>query len=301
MDLKQLRCFLKAAELLNFTRAAEALHLAQPALSRQIQSLEAELGVVLLERSSRRVVLTPAGEGLADDVREILDLVEAAEARVKRLHRAGKTVLNIGIAPGLVGEILPALMRGLERQRLRLRLNIRDLYNAEMVAGVRDRSLDLALLPLHAVPRNPAFVTLPLDSRALEVIAPARHPFAGRKSVALREIAAENLLAYERREYPDYHRLLERLSARAKTPLIVAAEFDSGSSLVAAVQSGAGVAILSSHFRSLPEGVVRRPITGIREKVGVTLLHHRDLAPKLATALRKACDALASGTWDTAE
>ncbi|MFT3830275.1 MAG: LysR family transcriptional regulator [Opitutaceae bacterium] len=300
MDLKQLRCFLKAAELLNFTRAAEALRLAQPALSRQIQSLEAELGVALLERSPRRVILTPAGAGLADDVREIFELVEAAEARVKRLHRAGKTVLNIGIAPGLVGEILPALMRGLERQRLRLRLNIRDLFNAEMVAGVRDRSLDLALLPLHAVPRNPAFVTLPIDSRLLEVIVPAGHPLATRRSVALREIAAETLLAYERREYPDYHRLLDRLSAQTKTPLVVAAEFDGGSSLVAAVQSGAGVAIVSSHFRQLPEGVVRRPIGGIREKLGVALLHHRDLTPKLAAALHKACAAVAGGDWDTA-
>jgi LysR family hca operon transcriptional activator len=92
--------------LLNFTRAAERLRVAQPALSRQIRSLEEELGLPLLERDSRRVALTPAGTVFLTDAREILEQVEAAESRIKRFHREARQTISFGYPPNLAGKDL---------------------------------------------------------------------------------------------------------------------------------------------------------------------------------------------------
>lgn len=294
MELRQLRYFAKAAELLNFTRAAEKLRVAQPALSRQISGLEHELGVTLLERNSRRVVMTPAGRAFLEDVVEILDLVEAAEARVKRVQRGTHEILRVGFAPQLTGSLVTRLAQKLEAQGLKVRFDLRDMSNGEMVAGVRQRKLDLALLPTAAVPHRPDLVVTALASHRLEVILPGHHPLAQRKAVTLRDIAEERLLSYDKHQYSEYDSLLKGLYRQARMPLEIAAEYDGGSSLFAAVQSGAGVAIVASAMtKSVYPGVVSRPLQGSRLRVKIGLLHHALLAPRFAEPLHKICREIA--------
>lgn len=290
MELRQLRYFAKAAELLNFTRAAEKLRVAQPALSRQIGALENELGVALLERNSRRVVVTPAGRAFLEDVVEILDLVEAAEARARRVHRGTHEVLRLGFAPQLTGYLVPLLVRKLEEQGLKVRFDLRDLSNEEMVAGIRRRKLDLALLATAAVPRDREFVVTTLAAHRLEVMLPGSHSLARRKTVAVRDLADDRLLSYDRNLYAEYEILLKALYREARMPLAVAAQYDGGSSLFAAVQSGAGVAIVAAAMTRLAyPGVVSVPLKGTRLRVQIGLLHHATLAPKFAGPLGEAC------------
>ena len=90
----------------------------------------------LFERNSRRVALTQAGAVFMEDAREILDLVEAAESRVRRFQRDGSARLNVGFAPNLVSDLLPSFLQGIEAQGLEVRLNFRDLSNNEMVSGI---------------------------------------------------------------------------------------------------------------------------------------------------------------------
>src|ERR1700754_4910833 len=101
LDLRKLRYFVAVAEELNFIRAAERLHIAQPVLTRQIKALENELGVDLFVRSTRGTALTPAGVGFVDDARSILRSAVAMRRRVRQLARGGSR-LTIGFMPGIL-------------------------------------------------------------------------------------------------------------------------------------------------------------------------------------------------------
>jgi LysR family transcriptional regulator, benzoate and cis,cis-muconate-responsive activator of ben and cat genes len=290
MELRQLRCFAATAELLNFTRAAERLRVAQPALSRQIRSLEEELGISLLERDSRRVALTAAGAVFYEDVREILERVEAAESRIMRFHREAVQAFALGYAPSLSGPMVPRLIRRLAELAPRLRVDLRDATNAEMVDAVRDRSLDAALLPAASVPRGDQLTLVPLHQMRFSVALPAGHGLAGRRALKLADLVHENLIAYDRRQYADYWSLLSVLYTSAKLPLIVAAEVDSGSALMTSVLAGQGVAIVASTMAdNAPSGILFRPLRAAAFDYRLALLHHRDLPARLSGPLRQVC------------
>ncbi len=290
MELRQLRCFAATAELLNFTRAAERLRVAQPALSRQIRSLEAELGFPLLERDSRRVALTAAGIAFHEDVKEILERIEAAESRIKRFHRDARHPVTLGFAPTLSGAMIPHLIKRLAELAPRLRIELRDITNDEMVNSVRDRTLDAALVPTVAVPRNSVFELTLLQRVQFSIALPVGHKLAKRTFLKLSDLAHENLIAYDRRHYTDYWMLLRLLYTEAKLPLIVGAEVDSGSTLIASVRSGQGVAVVGSTMQrqELP-GIAFRPLRTAAGEFQLALLHHRDLPLRVSKPLRDAC------------
>lgn len=290
MELRQLRYFVATAELLNFTRAAEQLRVAQPALSRQIRSLEQELGVTLLERDSRRVALTAAGHLFLQDIREIMEQLEGAEARIKRFKREARQTVKLGFAPSLVGDQLPAIIHRLAATHPDLEIALHDLSNADMLTGIRDRELDAALLPESAVPRSEFFVVCPLHQIHHAVVFPLGHRLSALKRVPVAELGRENLIAYDRRQYPDYWKLLRDIFGAARLPLIVSAEVDGGGSLLASVQAGQGVAIVASTLRlTAPATVEFRPLHPPSVSFRLALLHHRDLPVRTMTALRQAC------------
>src|SRR4029077_17928438 len=107
MELRHLRYFLAVAEALNFTKAAAQLRVAQPALSRQVQDLEEEIGVDLLKRSPRGVTLTPEGKLFAEEVLDLLKRTDESVAKVRALSRGEFGELHVGYAPTPSMEILP--------------------------------------------------------------------------------------------------------------------------------------------------------------------------------------------------
>jgi len=290
MDIRQLRCFVAAAELLNFTRAAERLRVAQPALSRQIRSLEDDLGLPLLERDSRRVALTPAGTAFLKDAREILEQVEAAESRIKRFHREARQRISFGYPPTLAGLGMPRLVRRVAELAPKYQLDLRDLSNREMLDGVRDRTLDAALLPDAALPRSELFVAEMLGSIRFDVALPSGHALVRQRTVEVADLSHEDLIAYDRKAYTDYWLLLRAVFTAAKRPLIVSAEVDGGDTLMASVASGQGVAIVAHTMRdSARPGLEFRPLSGSTAAFRLALVVHRDLPKRTATWLRHAC------------
>jgi DNA-binding transcriptional LysR family regulator len=151
VELRHLRYFLAVAEELNFSRAAERMHVAQPALSAQIRALEAQLGCALFTRTTRRVVLTPQGELLLEDVRDILVRVDAALAKVRAAGRTERRVLRIGFAAHGGGEVGMEILR---RFKDRSPSTGTELVSAstlrELQRHLRDRATDVAFvwLPL---------------------------------------------------------------------------------------------------------------------------------------------------------
>src|ERR1700744_959189 len=147
MELRHLRYFLAVAEALNFTKAAALLRVAQPALSRRVQDLEDEIGVDLLKRSSRGVVLTAEGKVFLDKTRQILKLADESVEQVRALARGEYGELHIGYAPAPTVEILPPALATYQKTFPRVRVLLHDLSEQELVDGLRNGRLELALMP----------------------------------------------------------------------------------------------------------------------------------------------------------
>jgi LysR family transcriptional regulator, benzoate and cis,cis-muconate-responsive activator of ben and cat genes len=143
MELRQLRYFVAVAETGNISRAAQKIFLTQPALSRQIKALEEEIGQCLLERQAHSIRLTPAGEALLREARELL---RHAEQVLETVRATGKGVrLRVGYAPSLASGLLSAAVENFSQVHPGARIELFDLSTAEMCAGLQNDTLDVAV------------------------------------------------------------------------------------------------------------------------------------------------------------
>lgn len=245
MELRHLRYFIAVAEEENVSRAALKLHVSQPALSRQIRDLEDELGFPLLERGAKSVRLTEAGKTFQSEARAVLQRVEAALKTARAVATGGRGELHVGYAPSLTTRILPPALRAFQAGLPNVRVLLHDLSTEEMLARLRDGALQIAFLvrPPRAMLRGLRFENLLRESMCLAVT--PKHPLARRRTVKLVEFAREPLIAYSRKEYPEYHESLAKIFATIKSKPHVAEEHDGITSLIAAVEAGGGVALVS--------------------------------------------------------
>ena len=243
MELRHLRYFVSVAEAENVSRAALKLHVSQPALSRQIRDLEDELGFLLLQRTAKSVRLTDAGRVFLAEARQVLKRSEEAVAKARAVATNAGGELPVGYAPTPAVRILPPTLRAFQAQLPKVRVRLHDLSSEEMVAGLRENKLEIAVLvrPTRAMLRGLRFEELARDAMCLAV-AP-KHPLARRRAVTLAQVADEPLVVFSRKDYPDYHELLDEMFTGTKLKLQIAEEHDSAASLIAAVEAGVGVAI----------------------------------------------------------
>jgi DNA-binding transcriptional LysR family regulator len=252
MELRHLRYFVTVADLLNFTKAAAKLRVAQPSFSRQIRDLEEELGVPLLERNSRFVRLTEAGKAFATEARAVLQHAEAAAQTARAFAKNNRGHLNLGYAPSLTVEVLPEALRRFEKECPRVRVTIQDLSIREMTNGLREGRLDAALTVESSAKEMEGLAFEKLRSYAVCVAVGVTHRLVRARRIDLAELNGERLMVYSREEYPEYHQWLKGLFGRAIQRLVVnAEEHDSGTSLIAAVEAGRGVAVVASVFSSV--------------------------------------------------
>lgn len=243
MELRHLRYFVAVAEEQNVTRAAARLHVSQPPLTRQIRDLESELGVTLFERTGKSIRLTAAGRVFLAEARAALARVDEAVRAVQAAAGAEAGELHVGYAPTPTLELLPAVLRAFERVQPRVRVVLHDHSSPEMLAGLREGRLQAAFMmqPAKAAATGVRFEAL--RTLPIVVAVPPGHPLARRRTATLREVLAHPLVGYARNLYPDYHEFLARHTGLKPRQLRFAVECDSGSSLIAAVASGQGLAL----------------------------------------------------------
>ncbi len=248
MELRHFRYLVAAAETENVSRAAMKLHVSQPALSRQIRDLEEELGFSLFERSAKSVRLTDAGKTFLSEARSVLQRADAAVAKARAVAAGGRSELQVGYAPSPTVRIVPPALRAFHTQFRKVQVRLHDMSTEEMLAGVREGHLQVALLvrPNRALLQGLHFEELARDTMCLAV--PPTHAWARFPSVTLSQAAQQKLLAFSRKEYPEYHEYLQRLFAPIKARPSIAEEHDSSATLIAAVESGAGLAIVPQSF-----------------------------------------------------
>lgn len=185
IDLRRLRYFMALAETLNYGRASEALRIAQPALSRSITALERELGVRLFDRSRAGTSLTPAGELLREEARELLRSAETLQRRIRVADREGRRV-SIGFMPG---QVLTPAVRHLERHFPGLEVDMVRTSWTGQIAGLREGRFDACLT--HRPFDDEGLTAVDLWTESRVVVLPVDHPYAGKHEVVTADLAGD--------------------------------------------------------------------------------------------------------------
>jgi DNA-binding transcriptional LysR family regulator len=248
MELRHLRYFIAVAEEENVSRAALKLHVSQPGLSRQIHDLEHEIGFPLFARTAKSLKLTAAGKNFLAGARTVLAQVATAVQQAHAIHGQMQGEIHVGYAPSLTVQILPVALRKFQAQSPRTRVALHDLSSEEMLTQLRAGKLQVALTvrPPRAMLRGLEFAEL--ARYALCVAVTPKHPLAKSKSLALAQVAPEPLIGYSAGEYPEYHASLKKLFAPLGRRPQLAEEHDGVTSLITAVESGRGFALVPSCF-----------------------------------------------------
>lgn len=169
-SLSRLTCFIAVAEELHFGRAAERLHMTQPPLSRQIQQLESELGVQLIDRTSRSVTLTAAGVAFLPDARRIVRLAESAALTVKRVPAGDLGTVVIGFTAASAHAVLPRLLSDVRAALPDVELVLREMVSSIQIDALASGELDLGLV--RPTVTRPGILTRPIHREALVAALP---------------------------------------------------------------------------------------------------------------------------------
>jgi LysR family transcriptional regulator, transcription activator of glutamate synthase operon len=296
MDLRQLRYLVALDDERNFTRAAAREHVAQPALSQQIRRLEDELGLALVERTTRRLSITDAGEALIGRARRILAEVDAAEEEMQALRGAwtGKVTVGTMHTMGPIDVSLPIAL--FHDRHPAVELSVREQSSEELAELLRVDELDLAFLSVTERVESHGLALRQLVSEELVVILPRDHPLAGRRELAMEDLANEEFVSY--RSGSRLRELLFSAASQAGFTPHITLESNESQRIRRLVARGMGVAILprSDCVGAGAEVAVAR-LTGRLLTRDITLAWRagRRLAPASADFLELALETFAAG------
>lgn len=242
MELSQLRYLVALAEELHFTRAAAREHIAQPALSQQIRRLEEEVGLALVERTTRRVTVTDAGELLVARARRILAELEAARAELQALRGVKSGRVLVGALHTMGPIDLALVLADYHSRHPGVELTVREQSSEELAEMLRVDELDLAFLSVTERIESHGLGLHQLVSEELVVILPHAHPLAGRERVRMFELAGEEFISF--RPGARLRELLETAGRSAGFEPRIKLESNESRRIRRLVSRGMGVAIL---------------------------------------------------------
>jgi DNA-binding transcriptional LysR family regulator len=275
LELRHLRYFVAVAEELNFSRAAERLHMAQPPLSAAIRQLEQELGTELLLRTTREVRLTEAGSEFLDGARRTLAELDRARSDAQRAAAGETGQLRVGFSWSARFEALPAIGRSFRLSHPDVSLLTEEMWNARMAPALRSGAIDLAVSLCPEIAGECSYV--PIRSEPVIALLSNSHPLAGRQEIQLRELAAEGFLLFPRELAPRLYDFMIGVCRRAGfEPIVRGASFHSGWELQILADVDV-VALAPGCVRSdLPEGIAAAVIADPPERLETAIMWRRD-------------------------
>ena len=296
MELRQLRYFVAVAEQGNISRAAKSIFLTQSALSRQIKALEDEIGQCLLERQAHSIRLTPVGEAMLREAREFL---QHAEQVLERVRSSGRGLrLRVGYAPSLAAGMLSVAVGNFTQAHPNTHVELFDLSTSEMLAGLESEKLDVALC-VGQQRQTRGLKWTPLVRAPWRLAVNRNHPFVRRSRVTPLQVAGEPLLVYSQRDYPEYWDMVSGWLRKHGQQPRIAGEHSGAEHLMAAVESGLGVALVTTQMaRLFPKRVQLITLSSAPEPVCIAAGHRANRADDKPLAvfveeLRKAALAFA--------
>ncbi|WP_032377502.1 LysR substrate-binding domain-containing protein [Rhodococcoides fascians] len=264
-SLNRLSCFIAVAEELHFGRAAERLHMTQPPLSRQIQQLESEVGVQLIDRTSRSVTLTAAGLAFLPEARRILDLAEGALLTVRRVPTGDLGTVVVGFTGASAHAVLPQLLDAAREKLPDVKLVLREMVSAVQMESLAVGDLDLGLArpPL----KRPGIASRPVLHESLIAAMPEHHPLAEKDELSVEDFDEQPIIMYSPVDARYFHELLiSTFTIVGVTPRYVQYVTQVHTMLVL-VRSGIGLALVPESASTMrPEGVVFRPVRTVKER-----------------------------------
>jgi DNA-binding transcriptional LysR family regulator len=285
MELRHLRYFVAVGEDQHYGRAARRLGVAQPALSRQIQDLEREIGFKLFDRMSRGVKLSTAGELFLEDARHILQEVGEATARAARVARGQSGTLRIGFAENASWHgVVPDSFRRFREHQPNVDLQLQPAGSLEQLDAIRSGRLDAGFV--NFMRRGDADLDqLTVGRQHVELALPKRHPLARLKRLRLRDLADAPFIWFPRRASPAfYDRLMhECYRGGLKSPRIVQEGLNEAT-ILSLVSTGLGVGwVLASARWRCPQTVAILPVVDLNLPISLALAWRRDnTSPLLA-------------------
>jgi DNA-binding transcriptional LysR family regulator len=279
----QLRYFVALAEKLHFGRAAEALHISQPPLSRAIRALEERLGVPLFLRTRRRVQLTPEGLRLLDEARRIQGQLERVCAELRGIAAGERGRLRVGFVSLADYGVLPGLLRDFKAARPGVALALREMLSPDQAAALAAGELDFGLL-LPPVQEAAALEHVVVQRERFVAALPGRHRLARKTGkLAVRELEGEPLVMVPREIAPGLYDIVAGLVQRAGLSLDVAQEAIQMQTVVSLVSSGLGAAIVPASVANLGRrGVAYREIADAHPRLDLWLAWPRGALPPAA-------------------
>jgi LysR family transcriptional regulator, hca operon transcriptional activator len=291
MELRHLRYFIAVAEEGSFLTAAQRrLNTSQPSLSRQIRDLESEVGVQLLERQARGVVLTDAGKVFLDHARLALSQVEAATNGARRIAQPQKPTLSMGFMVGLEVMWLPHLLRILREEEPEIEVTLTSQSSPELALALTRGKLDIAFLRPE---KQTAGVTLKLLAKEpLIVVLPADHRLASRKRIRPQDLVRE-IYVSSARTSPVLHAVIQDYASKVGIVLKAKYEGENISSAMSLVASTGGVTLVPLYAQNmLAPNVVARALEGHPPTVDLTLGYNQANSTPLLWRLLSRADEL---------
>lgn len=248
-NLRRLNAFVAVAEELHFGRAADRLHIAQPALSQQIRQLEADLGLTLVERTTRRVGLTPDGRAFLPHARQLLVSAQGVARAAEELRIGARGRLRLGFVDSTAFEFVPWFLRRFRSAWPEADVELHTMSSDEQARALVDGDIDLGVA--RTVPVRPAVDSAVLGHDRFMLAVPADHAVAGQRTVSLRRLAQEAFVGFSRTSSPSLHAELRSLLGGhgvGYDPAIEATEY---TTIVGLVAAGEGVALVPAGVRRL--------------------------------------------------
>ena len=279
MELRHLRYFVSVAEELHFRRAAEKLHIVQPALSKQISALEKELGVQLLERDRRHVTLTEAGQVFLEEALEVLAQADGAVNRARAVSRGEVGRLNIGFIQPALADLLPRTLRVYRQHYPGVKLTIGESTSRTTIERIASRSMHFAFTRLPIEPR-PDLCAEVISEEPVLLVVPQGHRLAARGSVTIADLAEEDLILIDRKVEPELHDYYVAACNTAGFSPRVAHEVNSTWVAIGLAAGGLGIAFAPASARlAAQHGVAYRPIAGDPPRLTMGAMWHSGPRP----------------------
>lgn len=271
IEIRELECFMAVAEHLNFSKAARQLHMTQPPLSRQIQKLEAKLGVTLFLRNNQRVELTPEGEEFFSQGISLLHHVDRVVNTVRMARSGHAEVFNVGFLGALMDEDMIDLLRKFRKRVPHCRVRVHEVTLETVIPCLQSREVDGVFISSAADIAESDLGLLGWRIPSYKVLLPSSHRLAKKDKLRLKELAEENWVMISRKSAPSFRkRFVEACLKLGFHPKIIH-ESDRLPAILAMVALGEGVGLMpnSRLVVSLPN-LVLRPLVGQTS----TMEHH---------------------------
>lgn len=288
-----MKYFIAVAEELHFGHAAERLHMAQPPLSQQIKKLEEELGVQLLNRTKRKVELTPAGKLFLDEARLTLQQAERAQRIAKEAERGVRGRLRIGFVTSACYSILPAVIRRFRRENPFIDLELMEMIPSRQLKELENGGIDAGILR-PPVESNCMTLETVLEE-ALVAALPITHPKAKQKAVDLKTLAEDAFVLFPWHHGPGMNDVIMEACHAAGFVPHVSYEPNEMQTILAYVAGGLGISLVPESLSSFhQEAIAFRPLRGRRFGMKLSLLKRIDDESVLVKKFHDTCSAIGS-------